>query len=105
MSIGNKNFKEYRRESLLRAMKEGHSETTVNQRNRGTTTALALRFISQAMLNPGQAIPLQDHSVTEMGRQLLHSYIFLALDNLELTGFTIKRNSLTYDLEYVYEQR
>lgn len=103
MSLGNSEFKESRRLQLTRAIKEGHAEVLANQRMRGRTTAIALDTISKAMSNPGRDIFFKDHSDTQMGHHLLYGYIRVALEDLGLVGFTLKRGSLTYTLDYIYE--
>lgn len=105
MTLGNKNFKEERRFILERAIEEGHSERTVNRRYRGTTTAIALETIANAVRNPGTPVKIRDHHCTVESDKHLMYVIQVVLNNLGLVGFIIKTNgrTLTYTLDYVYE--
>ena len=105
MNIGNFNFKEDRKASLSRAISEGHSEEAANSRTRGRTLAIALRTISEAMLNPSSSISIQDHNPVHAAKLELTRYIDHVLHDLGLVGFKIDigKCTLTYTLDYVYD--
>jgi hypothetical protein len=104
MKIGLKHFKDYRATQLRRAILEGMPEYEANKRMRGRSTAMALRTISEAMLNPGRAIKIEDHINLHASRERLYEVVKEALENLGLECFVIDHGNMTikYTLEYVY---
>ena len=102
--IGNSNFVNSRRETLLRAIKEGHGQVRANSRCRGTTTGIALEIIGKSMQNPSQPIRIEDHVITPLGRLNLIYIIDMIIRELGFVGLKIdhRKSTLTYTLEYVY---
>jgi len=104
VKIGLKHFKDYRAVQLRRAIKEGLPEYEANKRMRGRSTAMALRAISEAMLNPGRPIKIEDHLNLYVAQELVYGVVKEALENLGLECFVIDHENMTikYTLEYVY---
>lgn len=60
-------------------------------RLRGTSTGLALRFVSQAILNPDTDVVVKDHHGTALTDKLLLGSVEWVIRSLRLLGFKTGR--------------
>lgn len=71
----------------------------------GKSTALGLRYLSEAISYPGRAIKIIDHADTYVGNICLYNQIQTMVEKLELKGILFDRANLTITFKlYVEEQ-
>ena len=76
------------RELLREVIDRGDPLTNVLNRCTGTTTAIALRTLAQAIEQPGKAHKIADHEQTQLAHRYLQHQMMCIVDELGLKGFT-----------------
>lgn len=74
----------------------------LKHRMKGTTTALAFRYISMAMLDPGKTVEIRDNVDMRRAHQNCFEHAQSIVHSLELQGFRFNKSDLTvqYSLDW-----
>jgi hypothetical protein len=80
-------------DNLLHRSLLNNPDDAPSNRLRGTSTGLALKYVSQAILNPNTAVVVKDYpDMPSTNKGLLRSVEWV-IKRLQLVGFKVGRNS------------
>ncbi len=83
---------------------DGISLRELNSRRIGASTGLALKYISEALLNPDEEIKIYDHAPTHKAKYILLDTIKDIINELELKNFTFRIASQPTIKFEIYEE-